>query len=95
MIGWMQNGDTVGTRDIREPWFSRMSLPGELEIREGKLWQYPLRELELYRKNKVEYQCLRLKENGIITSAYSEPKDVTDGLQLPGISGRCLDWGQG
>ena len=91
MIGWMQNWDTIGTHDARDPWFGQMSLPRELRIRDGNLYQYPIRELELYRRNKVEYDHLRLKGNGIITSAYSKPKDVTRGLQLPGVSGRCLD----
>ena len=91
MIGWMQNWDTIGTHDARDPWFGQMSLPRELRIRDGKLFQYPIQELEKYRKNKVEYDHLRLKGNGIITSAYSKPKDVMRGLQLPGVSGRCLD----
>lgn len=91
MIGWMQNWDTIGTHDSRDPWFGQMSLPRELRIREGKLYQYPLRELELYRKNKVVYDRIRVKGNGIVTSAFSKPADVLKGLQLPGISGRCLD----
>ena len=91
MIGWMQNWDTIGAHDVRDPWFGQMSLPRELHIREGRLYQSPLRELEAFRKNKVEYEQCRVTGNGIITSAYSEPKDVTQGLTLPGVSGRCLD----
>jgi beta-fructofuranosidase len=68
-----------------------MSLPRELRIRDGKLYQYPLRELELYRKNKVVYEQVRVKGNGVITSADSKPSDVLKGLHLPGVSRRCLD----
>ncbi len=91
MIGWMQNWDTVGINDTREPWFGQMSLPRELRIKDGKLYQYPLRELENYRKNKVEYDHVRVLGNGVITSAFSKPKEVTEGLKLPGVSGRCVD----
>ena len=91
MIGWMQNWDTIGSHDARDPWFGQMSLPREIRIREGKLFQYPIKELEQYRRNKAEYNKIRLAGNGIITSAYSKPKDVTKGLKLPGISGRCID----
>ena len=91
MIGWMQNWDTIGTRESRDKWFGQMSLPRELRIIDGKLWQYPVRELENYRRNKVEYDHVLVKGNGIVTSAYSETEDVVKGLQLPGISGRCLD----
>ena len=91
MIGWMQNWDTVGIRDERDPWFGQMSLPRELRIRDGRLYQSPIRELENYRAGKVVYDQIRLKGNGIITSAYSKPADVISGLHLPGVSGRCLD----
>ena len=91
MIGWMQNWDTVGIRDEKDPWFGQMSLPRELRIRDGRLFQSPIKELENYRCNKVEYDQVRVQGNGIITSAYSKPEDVTRGLHLPGVSGRCLD----
>ena len=91
MIGWMQNWDTIGIREERAPWFGQMSLPRELHIRNGRLFQSPLKELESFRRNKVEYDQIRVKGNGIITSAFSTPKDTVDGLKLPGVSGRCLD----
>ncbi len=91
MLGWMQNWDTIGIHDARDPWFGQMSLPRELRIQDGRLLQKPVRELENFRKNKVEYHHVRVTGDGITTSAYSEPGDVTRGLQLPGVSGRYLD----
>ena len=91
MIGWMQNWDTIGTRDERDPWFGQMSLPREIRLKDGRLYQWPIKELENYRHSKVEYRDVRVEGNGVITSAYSKPKDVTAGLSLPGVSGRCLD----
>ena len=56
MIGWMQNWDTTGYRLEGSKWFSQMSLPRELSIKNGKLYQLPVKELESLRTNKVEYK---------------------------------------
>ena len=76
MIGWMQNWDTtslISRKDVR--WFGQMTLPRELFLKDGRLYQRPLRELEAYRSNPVHY------ENVLMTG------DVV----LPGISGRMID----
>ena len=76
MIGWMQNWDTCNHRRVHdEAWFGQMSLPRELSIKNGKLYQTPVRELERMRHNKVSYENVTV--SGI--------------LQLEGISGRRLD----
>lgn len=56
MIGWMQNWDTCTIRGQGHKWFGQMSLPRELSIKDGRLYQQPLRELEDYRTNRVAYQ---------------------------------------
>ena len=57
MIGWMQNWDTCKTTGYEErPWFGQMSLPRELFLKNGRLYQQPSRELSLHRSRKVEYQ---------------------------------------
>ena len=62
MIGWMQNWDTCKVTGYEErPWFGQMSLPRELTIRNGRLYQQPIRELQLYRSRKVEYKDVLLK----------------------------------
>ena len=61
MIGWMQNWDTCKTTGYEErPWFGQMSLPRELFLRNGRLYQQPVRELAQYRSRKVEYRDVLL-----------------------------------
>jgi beta-fructofuranosidase len=62
MIGWMQNWDTCNFRAQDIKWFGQMSLPRELSIRNGRLYQNPIRELKDLRKNKVEYQNVTVSE---------------------------------
>lgn len=75
MIGWMQNWDSCGIRSPKEKWFGQMSLPRELSIKGGRLFQAPIRELEKMRRDKVEY-------TGVT---------VADTIWLDGIKGRKLD----
>lgn len=75
MIGWMQNWDTCGIREPDEPWFGQMSLPRELFLKNGRLYQKPIRELEDMRCNPVTHQNISF--SGII--------------ELDGISGRKID----
>ena len=56
MIGWMQNWDTCDFRAQNILWFGQMSLPRELSVREGRLYQKPIKELENLRKNKIVYR---------------------------------------
>ncbi len=74
MIGWMQNWDTI-SHDKEKKWFGQMSLPREIYIRNGRLWQKPLRELEDLRRNKVEYHNI----------------PVSEVVHLPGVEGRRVD----
>ena len=76
MIGWMQNWDTCNLHTPSVPWFGQMSLPRELSIRNGRLCQAPLRELEALRGKPVQYRNVQI-ENGEI--------------ELDGISGRTVD----
>lgn len=75
MMGWMQNWDTCGIRASDEPWFGQMSLPRELFLKNGRLYQKPVRELEAMRCNPVIHQNVPV--SGTVT--------------LEGISGRRID----
>ena len=78
MIGWMQNWDTCavsGPTSRELPWFGQMSLPRELFIRDGRLFQKPLRELEEMRSHEVRH----------------EQVTFSDIIRLPGVEGRQLD----
>ena len=76
MIGWMQNWDTTkltGRKDRR--WFGQMSLPREICIKNGRLYQQPIRELEKLRRGGVHYENVRIE----------------DEMRLDGITGRTVD----
>ena len=76
MIGWMQNWDTCNLHTPSTAWFGQMSLPRELFIRSGRLYQRPIREIESLWGEAVEYAHVTLENEEI---------------SLPGISGRMAD----
>ena len=41
MIGWMQNWNTLSCKPRDGRWFGQMSIPRELSIRDGRLYQMP------------------------------------------------------
>lgn len=76
MTAWMQNWDTVGHRKNTMGWFSQMTVPRELSIQNGRLIQNPVREIEQYRHDPVEYKGVLLDHEKIV---------------LDGIQGRIAD----
>ena len=77
MIAWMQDPKMGLLHDPEEiKVFGQMTVPRELSLRDGKLYQWPVRELEAYRQNKT---VLRNMEIG------------SEETELPGIRGRVLD----
>lgn len=75
MIGWMQNWDTCNLRALEEPWAGQMSLPRELSVKNGRLYQKPVRELEKMRHNQVVHRNV----------AFSGT------ISLEGVKGRRVD----
>ncbi len=75
MIGWMQNWETVGSHLPNQQFMGQMTVPRELSVRDGRLCQVPVRELERYRGSRTSYK------NVMITGEAS----------LPGVNGRYLD----
>ena len=76
MIGWMQNWDTCNLHTRWVPWFGQMSLPRELSVRNGILYQTPVRELEELRGEAVRHEHVLIEDSEI---------------RLPGIHGRTVD----
>ena len=76
MIGWMQNWDTCNLHTTPVPWFGQMSLPRELSVKNGVLYQRPIRELEAMRRDGVRYEDVIVRDGE---------------LSLPGVSGRLVD----
>ena len=75
MVAWMQSWHTLYEDREELSWYGQVILPRELSIKDGRLYQQPIREIENYRKNKVEY-------NGV---------EVSYECELNGIVGRCND----
>lgn len=75
MIGWMQNWDTIDPPSVERLWFGQMSLPRELFIKNGRLYQKPIRELEEMRGPEVRYENITF----------------TGLKRLEGIKGRKVD----
>lgn len=75
MIAWMQNWTNSNCQPQNARIFGEMTLPRELSIRDGRLVQNPVRELERYHGHRVAYSDVL----------------VTGETNLPGVSGRVLD----
>ena len=75
MIGWMQNWDTCNLHAPDQPWFGQMSLPRELSVHNGRLYQKPIRELEKLRGEEVRHENVTF----------------TDVIRLAGVEGRKVD----
>ena len=75
MIGWMQNWETCGSHMPNQRFMGQMTIPRELCLRNGRLCQNPVRELEAYRTTKIAYQNVM----------------ISGETTLQGINGRFLD----
>ena len=75
MIAWLQNWDACQNSKTGQPWYGQMCLPREIFLRNGRLCQRPIRELEQYRRNRVDYQNVTVQG------------DTT----LYGIEGCCIE----
>lgn len=73
MIGWMQNWDAP-LCGPEQKWMGQMTLPRELSIRNGRLYQQPIRELAMLRKKPVEYRNVTV--DGVVTLPDIEGRQV-------------------
>lgn len=92
MIGWMQNVDAFSIRPSDSPWAGQMSVPRELSLCDGQLYQKPIRELEQLRVNKVEYQRIVVadtEEN--VGDILTVSRTGSTACELDGIRGRIID----
>lgn len=76
MIAWLASWDMIDAKpfDSRK-WNGMMTLPRELELRNGKLFQRPIREIENYWKDSFEIDDFNLDGE----------------ISFPEISGRAID----
>lgn len=75
MIAWMQSWD-INIKPAEQRWNGMMTVPRELSLINGHLYQRPVRELENYLVNPIHYQNM----------------EISGEVSLPGIKGRVLDF---
>ena len=76
MIAWMQYWNSVDVYPVEGlPFFGQMTLPRELHVKDGRLIQRPVRELEAYRSDQVLYADVPVQAN----------------TALNGVKGRSID----
>ncbi|MBR1877125.1 MAG: glycoside hydrolase family 32 protein [Lachnospiraceae bacterium] len=60
MIGWMQNWETSMHTLPDTSFMGQMTLPRELSVKNNRLYQMPVRELDAYRAERVYYSDIRI-----------------------------------
>ena len=90
MIGWMQNWDTLAILATPPKWFGQMSIPRELSIRNNRLYQWPIRELETLRNGCVKYQNIKLDGDLVLDGIRGRKVDLTITLR-PGDPDRMYE----
>lgn len=75
MTAWMQNWDTIVFNGEDLKWEGQIILPRELSVKDGRLYQRPIRELEQLRKGRLEYKQI----------------NVSDRMTLNGVRGRTTE----
>lgn len=67
LIAWMQMwGRTMPTHEENHKWAGAMTLPRELRLIDGKLFQSPVEEMKNYRVNEVSYKDVTVKKSLIL-----------------------------
>ena len=74
LIGWMQSWDNPMYPDTQR-YSGMMTIPRELSMKDGRICQMPVRELENYRSNIISYDNVCIHEE----------------TELKGINGRGID----
>ncbi|MCD8050896.1 MAG: glycoside hydrolase family 32 protein [Clostridiales bacterium] len=76
MVAWMQNWDTCVVVNREQRWYGQMCIPRELGVRDGKLIQNPVRELEAYRGRRVFHRVTICQET-TLQGVYGRVVDMT------------------
>ena len=76
MIGWMQSWD-VNIRPQNQKWACMMALPRELSLKDGRIIQRPVREIEKYHKNKVSYEGVQIEGKCVLGGICGRVIDMT------------------
>ena len=75
MVGWMDNWETCKEAPRRHPWYAQMSVPREIWLKDGRLMQRPVREIEGMWLDTVCHEDVTVQAEAA----------------LPGVQGRLMD----
>lgn len=91
MIAWMQNWDACAPNpcDPTRKWYGQMTLPRELSIKNGRLYQRPVREFDTLRKNKVEHKCVVVDGEATFEGVSGRRADLSVVLHLDSSKEEC------
>ena len=87
MIAWLQNWDTARSHPITDRICGQMTLPRELSIRDGRLIQQPVREIENYYGEKISYKNVPLSTETFLTGIRGRTIDMTVNVRPANGSG--------
>lgn len=80
MIGWMQSWDNhITPNDFS--WSGLMTIPRELSVKNGRLYQNPVRELTHYYQNKVSYEGIVINKEVMLQGIQGRKVDMTVEIQ--------------
>ena len=77
MIGWMQNWETSNCQSGLFRCFGQMTVPRELAVKDGRLIQNPVRELESCRSYQILYKDVRLSGMTTLQNVRGRVLDMT------------------
>ena len=77
MIAWMQNWDTLAMIRNKAPWFGQMTIPREIRIKDNRLYQWPIRELDSLRQGKTEYRDVLVDGKTVLEGIKGRQVDLT------------------
>ena len=87
MIGWMDNWETCKEAPRRHPWYAQMSVPRELFLREGRLCQRPVREMETLWQDTILQEATVAQEEISLLGVQGRLMDMT--IQLQTANSAC------
>ena len=91
MIAWMQNWETSSCKMRELRFMGQMTLPRELSIRNGRLYQNPVRELENYRRILIDYHNVLINGEATLRGIYGRSIDMTVTIR-PGNENNMYKW---
>ena len=76
MVAWMQNWDTISMAN-NVSWFGQVAIPRELSVKDDRLLQQPVRELEALRSNHVHYERVRVEGERVFRGVRGRAVDLS------------------